>query len=67
MTKYPMVACNTCHAGSEALVAHPATVEAATIRDRSRHVQARVRSKKPRAILDKVERSSGVPIVIETI
>jgi hypothetical protein len=48
------------------VVANPATAEAATIRDRA-GMFSKSAVKEAQAILDKVERSSGVPIVIETI
>ena len=48
------------------LVAAPATVEAATIRDRA-GMFSKDAVEKAEALLEKVERASGVPIVIETI
>ena len=48
------------------LVAAPSAVEAATIRDRAGMFSKDAVSE-AQALLDKVERASGVPIVIETI
>ena len=48
------------------LVAAPPATQAATIRDRA-GMFSKDAVKKAEALLDKVERASGVPIVIETI
>ena len=48
------------------LVAGPTAVEAATIRDRA-GMFSKEAVREAQALLDKVERASGVPIVIETI
>ena len=61
-----MVACNTCHAGSNTACYSRTSRIAATIRDRG-EMFSKDAVLKAQTLLDKIENSSGVPIVIETI
>ena len=61
-----MVACNSCHAGSDIACRDSDESQAATIRDRG-EMFSKDAVLKAQTLLDKVENSSGIPIVIETI